>query len=300
MNDISVIIVSYNTCNDTLAAISSVYSTAGKQVEVIVVDNASSDDSLKHIKKKYPQVHVIEQSTNVGFARANNVGAKHAHGKYLFFLNSDAILNEHALEELVQVMESDSSVGIVSGQLINQDGSIQPQGGALPTVLNVFAWMFFLDDVPVLSSLFSPYQQRNTSLFTKYHETGWVGGTACMMRRDDFIRFGMWDEKIFMYGEDVELCMRIRAMGKNVVITPTAQILHKGGASSGGSTHALVGEYKGLLYIWKKHYPRWQLGIIKSILWCGAWLRIILFGILLGDTQRKQAYGEAISHLTMD
>lgn len=299
MIDVSVIIVSYNTCVDTLNAIDSVFKHTKRSVEVIVVDNNSTDDSVKEIKKKYPKVLVLAQKENGGFSKANNIGANVAKGKYLFFLNSDALLHEKALDHLLEIMEKDSTIGACSGMLLNADGSIQPQGGALPTLLNICLWMFFIDDIPIITTLFISYQQRALEFFQKKRTTGWIGGTALCIEKDFFDAIGGWDEKIFMYGEDTELCLRIHEKKKKVMIVPNAKITHLQNKSTGSSKSALVGEVLGLMYIFKKHKSRVSYVMLQWILRIGIWLRIILFGILLQDKERKRAYVEAYKRLTL-
>lgn len=300
MTDVSVIIVSYNTASDTLRAAGSVYDTVfSHSFEVIIVDNASTDGTVPLVKKRFPEAVVVARKSNAGFASANNAGAKQAKGRYLFFLNSDAFLKPGALDTLLESMERNPQAGAVSGVLSNEDGSIQPQGGALPNLLNVKAWMLFIDDVPVLSSAFLPYQQRNAGFFKKTRETGWVGGTALLIRREVFTQVGGWDGGIFMYGEDVELCIRIKKAGLKVLLIHDAEIVHAQHKSTGNSIRSIVGEIDGLLYIWKKHFPSWQMPVLKIILSFGTWLRILLFGILLGDTQKKEAYAEARRHISV-
>ncbi len=299
MIDVSVIIVSYNTCADTLRAIESVYKHTKRSVEVIVVDNNSSDNSVKEIKKKFPKVLLLAQKENGGFSKANNIGAKEAKGSYLLFLSSDALLSAHALNMLIETLEKDSSVGACSGMLLNSDGSIQPQGGALPTLLNICLWMFFIDDIPIITTLFISYQQRALEFFQKKRTTGWIGGTALCIEKDFFNAIGGWDEKIFLYGEDTELCLRIHNEKKRIMIVPAAKITHLQNKSTGSSKSALVGEILGLVYIFKKHKSKTSVAMLQWILRIGIWLRIILFGILLQDNERKRAYVEAYKRLTL-
>lgn len=260
---------------------------------MIVVENASTDGSLLEIKKQFPKVHVIEQKKVLGFGAANMIGAQHAKGKYLFFLNPDTEVHEAAIDALVAYMESHPQCGACSGKLLNTDGSIQPQGGALPTLLNIKLWMFFIDDLPFISSLLYPYQQRSRSFFNLNHDDcGWLGGTALMIPAELFKKVEGWDTNIYMYGEDVELCIRLHNAGYSIGYTPEAVITHHQHQSA-GTSRSRIGEFEGLLYIWKKHHPAWELPALRVILWLGAWLRVILFGILGGNEERKKTYLEA-------
>jgi len=301
MSDIalSIIIVSYNAKDYLLKTLDAVFENSPKEsFEVIVVENNSADDSFKATNKLQYPLQMIELDHTVGFSEANNLGAKVAKGKVLLFLNPDTEVQEHALDVLYrEVIEHD--YGAVSGKLLNADGSIQPQGGALPNLFNVFLWMFFIDDLPLVSRLFFPYQQRTRSFFTKKSKTGWIGGTAFAIRKDLFEELGGWDSNMFLYGEDVEFCLRIAQNKKEVRIVPEAEIVHYQHKSTGGQARSLKGEFAGLLYIWKKYFPAWQYPLVKAILYIGAWLRVLLFGILFRDETRKRAYLEIQKDVSM-
>jgi N-acetylglucosaminyl-diphospho-decaprenol L-rhamnosyltransferase len=298
--DLSVIIVSHNTKALIDAAISSVMTTVKTHsVEVIVVENASTDESATAIKKKFPAVILVNTPSLVGFSAANNLGRKHAHGKYLFFLNPDTEVQPGAVDTLFAEMES-HKVKVASGQLLNPDGSIQPHGGALPTLWTIAAWMLFVDDLPLINLLFVPYQQSNREYFTREHDSvGWVGGTALMIESAIFDTVGGWDDAIFLYGEDVELCLRLHTLGLKIGLFPEAKILHRRQGSVGTSSRSYIGEFEGLLYIWKKHFPAWQLPVLRFLLIIGAWLRVVFFGILLGDEHRKATYLDAAQRARM-
>lgn len=292
--DLSVILVSHNTKGLILQAVESVYNTVKTHsFEVIVVENGSDDGSAAAILKKFPMARVVYTQQLVGFSEANNIGRAVAHGKFLFFLNPDTEVLENAVDVLIDRMTA-TGLHVASGQLLNSDLSIQPQGGALPNLLNVKMWMFFVDDLPLVNRIFSSYQQRRLSYFQKeQHNVGWIGGTAFMILARVFDEVGGWDSKIFLYAEDVDLCMRLHKHKHKIALFPQAKIVHKRHGSVGGSKASFVGEIEGLVYIWKKQFPAWQLPFLRLILLSGSWLRVILFGILLGDENRKSAYLEA-------
>lgn len=293
--DVSVIIVSYNTKLYTVKAIRAVYTAKhAKQCEIIVVENASTDGSYETIVSSFPNVKIIKTRSLLGFSEANNLGAKSARGKLLFFLNPDTEVFDRTIDILAETLEKNAMIGAVSGQLLNADHSIQPQGGALPTLWNVCLWMFFLDDIPGVNTLILPYQQRNIAYFTQVHmHGGWVGGTALMIPRAVFDAIGGWDENIHLYAEDVEICTRIHDMQKCVAYVPQARILHHQHMSVGGSMRSQVGEIENMIYYWKKHKQAWEIMCVRIILFLGSWLRIILFGILMRDEARKHTYMEA-------
>lgn len=314
---VSTIIISYNTADLTIHAIESVlanYSQDAIEGEVIVVDNASSDDSVDRIRAQFgKKVIIISNPTNDGFAAANNIGIKQAKGAYYFLLNSDTILKPHAIKHLLYVFHNHvenyatqqlentpkliDRVGLVSGMLLNPDGSIQPQGGALPTLINLMSWWLWPlpGNVPLFPAR-QEYHATSPDFFRAPQQMGWLGGTALLIKREVIDEIGDLDANIFMYAEDVELCWRAQQHHWDIVYTPSAQITHLGSASS-SSTRAIIGEIRGLKYVLAKHMSDVQYQLAMIILRIGAHLRMGLFGIILNDAKKKRTYTEIIALL---
>ena len=315
---LSIIIVSYNTKSLTLQAVESAQKDIDQskllanQTEIIVVDNNSGDDSVEALKKN-PSLKIITNQKNLGFAAANNQGIKIAQGQYLLLLNSDTIVQTGALEALVKTLQShpldDTSsalryneqaidrLGIISAQLQNPDHSIQPEGGSLPSLITLFNQMLFLDDLPIIGKKLPSSQEtgrRYQSASTQLINKGWVAGTAMMIRREVINEIGDLDENIFMYGEDVEFCLRASSHHWDIAEMATAKIIHLGSASS-SSAQAIKGELKAYLYIWSKHFPVWQMPFLKLIIKLGCGLRLIVFGTMRVDLKRRQVYKELLS-----
>lgn len=297
---VSVIIVSHNATVYLVQTLESVRAEIKRladrcEVQIIVVDANSTDGAPQAVANGFPEVEVYPISKPIGFSAANNLGVSHADGELLFFLNPDTELLPGSLTELVRVFREDTAneCGGVSGLLFYSDGTVQPQGGALPNLWNLAGWMLFLDDIPLLNRLFASYQQRNPAFFSQLRTVGWIGGTAFAVRRTVLKEAGGWDESIFLYGEDVELCHRLRQLGYQQKIDPSIRIIHHQHKSTGGSARSLIGEMQGLVHLWKKHHPRWQLPLLKGLLLFGCMLRIAVFGILRGDEKRRHAYLEA-------
>lgn len=289
---LSVVIVSYNTRDLTSHAIDSVFSTY-KEVEVVVVDNNSHDDSVSHLKKKFGnKIRVIENKDNVGFARANNQGAHKATGEYILLLNSDTVVHPGALSSLVSNLESHPDVGILAANLRNPDGTYQPQGGSLPTLFNVKLWWLwpFPGNFPGVASYQDAKPPQSKELLCR----GWVGGTALAMKRELYIRVGGLDEEIFMYAEDVDLCIRITALKLHVAIDGNAWVTHFGMAS-GSSSKATLGEIKGLIYLFQKYKTSGEVFFLRGILLLGSLLRYVLFGILKGSSESRRLYSQAVA-----
>lgn len=300
--DLSIIVVSHNTRDYTLAALKAIHNTIKTHTyEVIVVENASQDQSYEAIQKTFPNDTLVRSEKLIGFSAANTLGVQHARGELLFFLNPDTEVQDGAVDLLIEHLRSLPACGAITSQLLNPNGTIQPQGGSLPTLLNVAAWMLFVDDLPFVSTLFVPYQQRDPEFFKRFQEhLGWIGGTALLISKTLYEKIGGWDSAITLYGEDVELCKRVHSAGKHVCLYPGSKIIHHQNKSTGSSHRAKIGEMEGLIYYWKKHYPPFQVPVLKAILWIGSWLRIVLFGILMRDESAKRTYFEAQKRVVMD
>ena len=293
MLDLSIIIVSYNTKKLLLDCIDSIIKNTKKiSYEIIVVDNASRDDSVEALEKlkiQSLQFTVIQNKENFGFAKANNQGMKIAKGQFILLLNSDTIVKANIFSEMIPWMSVRKEVGIVSCALRNKDGSLQGSGGSFPTLFRVFAWMFFLEDIPLLDSLIDPFHPMHPSSpfykgerqFIRAREKDWVTGAFFLLKKELIDEVGYFDEDYFIYTEEVDLCFRAKKKGWKIWYLPKWSIIHLGGASS-TSEFAIISEYKGIKTFYKKHMPAWQAPLLKLFLKCGAILRIILFGVLKG------------------
>lgn len=286
--DLSVIIVSFNTKDLTLNCISSVKkNTHDIDYEIIVVDNASEDGSVTALRGL--DVELMRNKENVGFAKANNQGVKKAQGRYVLFLNSDTLIENNVLGEMVRWMDENSLIGLASCMLRNRDGSIQPTGGYFPSLLTVFSWMT-IQDFPLVDLLIKPFHPMHTrsfwgkgdSFYKKERELDWVTGAFYLTRKKILDEVGGFDEDYFMYVEEVDLAYRIKSAGWKVVYNPKWHIIHFGGASSETAEFPLLNEYKGIKRFYKKFYPSWQLPVLRFLLKLGSLGRMVLFGILEG------------------
>lgn len=316
---LSIIIVSYNTSTLTIQTLNSLVislkkSQLEKKCEIIVVDNHSLDDSVKQIqqfaKKANLFVKLIINQKNLGFGTANNQAIKQALGKYLLFLNSDTIIQDEAIKQLLEFFEKHpfddrtalnksslnklDKLGILAADLRNQNGSFQAQGGDLPTLSNIFTQMLFIDDLPIIGKLFKSYQhtgRRSNKTTGQLEQKGWVAATAMMVSKQMLSEIGTFDENIFLYAEDVELCIRAKKHHYDIAIYHPAKVIHLQNQSS-SNARALKGEFDGLIYIFSKHHPLWQMRILKLILKFGALLRICLFATMQQDQKKSHIYRE--------
>ena len=181
-------------------------------------------------------------------------------------------------------MDKHPRVGIVSPSVLNPNGSFQGTGGYFPTIFRVFAWMFFLDDLPLIGDLIKPYHPmhpwsffyRNDEYYSRSHEQDWVTGAFLLARKQAINKAGYFDKDYFMYVEEVDLCFRIKKLGYQVWYLPKWKIIHYGQVSA-GSEMALINEFKGLTTFYRKHYNSWLLPVLILLLKLGITIRMILY-----------------------
>lgn len=296
--DLSVIIINYNTKKITEDCIKSIVrNTQGIDYEIIAVDNASIDgsvESLENLKKKISGLILIRNKQNRGFGPGNNQGIRIAKGEFILLLNTDTLIHDNVLSEIVDWMRKNEKVGVATCALKNQDGSLQGTGGYFPTLFRVFAWMFFLEDIPLLDALIKPFHPvhgqspfyKGTRQFINEREQDWVTGAFLLTRKDVINQVGYFDEDFFMYTEEVDYCYRVKKAGWKVWYLPAWSITHLGGASS-TAEFPILSEYKGIKLFYEKRMPSWQLPVLRFFLKGGALVRMILFSFLKGKEAAK-------------
>ncbi|MEK7141646.1 MAG: glycosyltransferase family 2 protein [Patescibacteria group bacterium] len=282
--DLSIIIPSYNTSRLLERCLTSIYKSLKGPViafEVIVVDNASSDGSQGMVRKKFPQVQLVCNKTNVGYSKANNQAITKAKGEYVLLLNSDIEVQGDAIGTLLGFVRSKEKV-FAGGKLFNEDGSAQPSCGPFFSLPVVALMLFARGDYWGVTRS-SPDQTKCVD---------WVSGACLMGRSVDFIRVGLFDAGIFMYMEDIELLYRARKKGYSTWFTPDARLIHTGAASSGDRRTPVVNIYRGLLYFYRKHYGPRALTLLCTMLRAKA-LAAIIVGRMIGKPGIVQTYEEA-------
>ncbi len=286
MTKLSLIVLSYNTQNVTKTCIQSIrkqyqHELDSGEFEIILVDNASEDDSVAIIKQKFNNLKIIENKKNFGFSKGCNIGASIARGQYLFFLNSDAQIGD-GLEKMIAYADSDKQIGILGAKMENEDGSAQPSAGKFYTPFNVFLMLFGGEKIGMLRS--SPKKITNVD---------WVSGAAMMIRKDLFDALHGFDENFFMYIEDMEICFRAKKKGYTVSFFPDIKVIH-GHQGSSSRSFAIHNIYKGLLYFYKKHKSNMEYTIIRRMLLTKACLAILI-GFCTQNTYLTTTYRKAIS-----
>ncbi len=299
--DVSVVIVSFNVRELLKNCLDSVVKfTKDVDYEIIVVDNGSSDESVE-LLKNYKGIKTVFSKDNLGFSKGNNLGIKEAKGKYILLLNPDTLLLENSLKTMFDWMEGHQDIAVSSCQLVDSEQQISSTGGYFPTLSRVFLWVFFLDDLPVLKNFIKSYHpqvstmNRSTRLYSSEFYPDWVTGAFFFVRREAIDQVGVLDGNMFMYGEELEWCIRFKSAGWQVGYTPVTKIVHLGRKSSGGvPRNAVLGEFKGLKYIYGKHFPGWKQIVLGSLLDIAACARIIFWLIRLKPEMAK-IYLEALS-----
>jgi len=292
---LSIIIPSFNTekflqkCLDSI-----VRETKNTSYEIIIIDNHSSYDIKKQIQNfKNINIRLIQNSRNVGYSQANNQGIKQAAGDYFLFLNSDTVILNRAIDKTVDYLEK-KQLDILGCQLLNKDMTIQPSAGFFPKLRQIFYMMFFLDDLPILSDILKPYHQQNKNFYTKDREVDWVTGAFMLVRRRVIDKIGAFDPDYFMYMEEVDFCYRAKKAGFKILYTPQAEIIHyKEASPRQESEKAILAEIKGLKIFFKKYKPSWELPILSVLLKLGSLLRLLFFGILMGNENKRIVYWQA-------
>src|SRR3989344_2170440 len=290
--DLSVVIVNWNTKKLLENCLISIFKfTKNLSFEVIVVDNNSHDASSQMVAKKFPQVKLIKNQENLGYAKANNQGIRLAKGKYILLLNSDTYLVENSFKKLANLAGSLKNLGALGPLLLNPDKSIQQSVGFFPHLPQIIWWMSFIDDLPG-GTFLKPYHVDHDSFYKNQHEVDWITGAAFLIPKKVVGKIGMLDEKIFMYGEDFEWCFRIKKAGFKVYFSPSAKIVHIGGGSVNKiRTNAFIGEFRGLEYFYKKYKSHASLQILRLLLKMGTLLRIAAFA-MVGRTKTAKSYVE--------
>jgi len=278
---VSIIILSYNTENLLEKCLTSIYEKVKDlSFEIIVVDNASSDNSVTMIQKKFSKVQLIQSPDNLGFAKGVNLGARRARGEYLLLLNSDIEVISTELKDLFTYLQNNEDVAVIGGKLDNADGSTSRSYGSFYELKEVARMLFVKESkVEGISS------QRPV-------EVDWVSGGFMAIKKKIFDELKGLDPKFFMYIEDMEFCYRVNKKGLKVLYNPNIDIKHVGQGSS-NRAFAIINIYKGILYFYKKQKPRWQYYAVKSMLMIKAFLAILI-GTLTRSTFLKDTYYKAI------
>jgi N-acetylglucosaminyl-diphospho-decaprenol L-rhamnosyltransferase len=271
--DVSVIVVSYNTRELTMAALTSLPEAWDDlTAEIIVVDNASTDGSAEAICAAFPNVTVAHSKENLGFARAVNLAATRARGRYLLLLNPDTVPDGKFIAELVEFAGKNPDRGVYGGRTVREDGSDFLAGYAFPTLWSAFCFASLLSTVARNSRWFNPEELPGLDRSQPVAVPA-LSGCLFMADRELFTQLGGFDPRYFMYGEDADFCRRAALIGAQPTLVPSARVVHLGGksSSSAGKVEMLM---RGKMTLLDKHWKR--PGLYKALLMTGVFARAAL------------------------
>jgi len=229
---LSIIIVTWNSERFIRNCLDSILQNGWElHPEIILVDNNSSDQTVKIVEENYPRVNIVRNKDNLGYAKANNQGIENSQGEYLLLLNPDTEVLENSLILMIQFMQENPRTGALGPQLLNPDGTIQPSCREFPTYATLL-WEF-----SGLSRLFPKskilgHWRMGYFDFDQIREVDQPMGSCLLLRRGTLEEIGIFDQDFPMFFNDVDLCYRIRKAGWKIFFFPDAQILHHKGAST--------------------------------------------------------------------
>jgi N-acetylglucosaminyl-diphospho-decaprenol L-rhamnosyltransferase len=269
--DLSVVLVSYNTAHLLKRLFATLDRATGNlKLQIIAVDNASTDNSVEILEREYPTVTLIKNSKNVGFGRANNQAIAHVKGRHTLLLNTDAFLAPDSLEKTVTFMEEHPRCGVLGVKLVNEDGQLQPSCRYFPTPWNVFLQKTGLSRFFPTSRLIDDLSWDHASV----RQCDWVPGCFYLIRGKVLEQLGLFDPRFFLYYEEIDHCRSVKTAGWEVIYYPDTEVVHIGGESAkSGSTISDVGrqisplQIESELLYFRKYYglSGVMAGVILSI-----------------------------------
>lgn len=282
--DVTVIVVSYNTSALTERCVKALHDSTAAH-EIVVVDNASSDGSADAIAASFPEVRLLRLPENVGWGRGVNRGAALAAGRYLLFFNPDAEPVGDAVADLVAFADAHPGHGLYTGRTLTADGADDRYScWGLPSVWSYVAF------ATGLSTAFPDKPWANPEGLPRYDrrsvaEVPAISGCAMLIERDLFRRLGGFDPRYFLYSEDIDLCVRARALGARPLVTPDVAVRHVGGASSSPAGQR-VKILRGKATYVRAHWSPWRARIGIALLKGGVGLRALGKAVLGRDRSR--------------
>jgi N-acetylglucosaminyl-diphospho-decaprenol L-rhamnosyltransferase len=270
--DLSCIIVNYKNSESLKDCLVSLYQTVQEiDFETIIVDNSENDLGIKPLKELYPKAQFVSNSSNVGFAKANNQAAKIAQGKVLIFLNPDTILSDQAIDSMYRYYCSHTETGVLGPKVVDPEGSLQYSCRRYPTL-----WTGLFNRYSILSRLFP--ENRFTSQYlmldfdhNEIRQVDWLSGCCLMVSKSTFENSHGFDENYFLFNEDIDLCRTIKQAGKKVIYFPEATIIHHVSTSNSKTTaRVIIQRHLGMMHYFKKHHgqnllTRWVINFFISL-----------------------------------
>jgi len=260
----------------------------------IVVDNASGDGSAAMVRTEFPAVELIANTNNHGFAAACNQGIAASTEDFIFILNPDTLVTPTALQTLLDVMQAEPRAGACGPRILNPDGSLQPSCRSFPTLPRLILDELGFGKLFPHSKFFGGYRMTWWA-HDQLREVDQLMGAALLLRRAALEQVGAFDERFFMYFEEVDLCLRLHDAGWKVLFVPGAEVMHHGGQSARQVLQeATLYRYRSLVAFYRKHYPAWHLTVLKVVIGVAITMRLILYTF---QPAKRAAFSAVLRHL---
>lgn len=276
--EISVILVNWNTSNLLGKCLTLlIQQLEGLTYDIWVVDNGSTDDSILMLSTHFPQVNIILNGNNVGFAAANNQAMRVAKGRYFLLLNTDAFPEPNAIQALYYLAEMNARSGIIGARLNNLDGSFQGSYVDFPSLGQEFLMLTGLGRL-----IHGPWYPNHTPVEGEGAKVvDYVQGACMLVRRDAYQRVGGFDQRFFMYSEEADWCYSMRQAGWEVWYQPAAEVTHLGSASSANrAAQRETDLYLSRLRFFKKHYGGFATNLLKGMIISSTFIKYLMHGLL--------------------
>lgn len=297
--DVSIVIVSYNCKNYLVECLKSLEQAPKRlSYEVIVVDNASNDDSYNEVRPLFPQYTFMYNEINLGFSYANNQGILKATGRNILLLNPDTVVQDNAIDMMAEFLDSNTDAGACGCRLLNDDGSLQRSYFGFPSIYKEIGHLLRIDrDSRIYRKIcsFASVKKISKTNFiafenkTSIEEVDYLLGACLMIKGDVIEKVGMLDDNIFMYIEDTEICYRIKKHGYKVFYLPFGQIIHYGGKSSSTADSKMLREYtRSRIYFYKKCYGPAMSLMLKGIVIADMLINMVFIWFEEPDREMKK------------
>ncbi len=284
--DLSICIVSWNVREDLQTCLDSLYAGGNElSFEVIVVDNASTDDTVAILNQQYPQVYLIVNPENRGFAAGCNQGICEATGRYILLLNPDTVVPPRGLDELRDFADQHPDAGIIGPKLLYHDGRLQYSCRRFPTITAAIFRNTFLGRIIPGTGSVTAYLMADWD-HNEVRAVDWISGACMLLRRELVDEIGRLDEQFFWGSEDVDYCWRAHKAGWQVLYAPGPQIIHAVGRSSDKAIiPTVINTHRSMYRLYSKHLARWFGS--RWLIWLGVWLRA---GLLIAHTVLQRTF----------
>lgn len=293
--DISIIIVNYKVKEYVKGLLESIEKAQQNfALQIFVIDNDSGDGSINYLRQYYPNVNYIENDTNIGFGRANNQAIRKAKGKYTFIINPDTVISEDLFSKLIAHLEDNPKCGAAGAKILNPDGTYAPESKrSVPTIWSSFCKMFSLHELFPDKRFFNQYY-LNWLDENEINRVPVLSG-SCMFWRTELLKeLGGFDERFFMYGEDIDLCYRVQDTEYHIDYVPETSIIHyKGESTKKGDLRYNWIFNKALYQFYDKHYSTKYSLFFKGFIYLAIWVKTIsseMSGIFKNDNKQPNTH----------